>query len=67
MRNQTKKKRTKFEKEMDLQVQKRMAELYTDVDFRLQLEKEAEELKTIDDINNYQINAQSISRDELIK
>ena len=62
----SKKTRTKlFNRRMNKSVQKRVEELYNDTDFRLQLEKETEQLDTIEKINKYQDKAGKLSRDEI--
>jgi len=58
-------KRSAFEKKMDKRVEKRMQELYMDKEFRIQLEKEMEEIEGLDDLNNYQKNAEKKSREEI--
>lgn len=65
VRNQRPKKRSKFEREMDKRVDARMKELYLDKDFRLKLEAEAKELKTIEDIAEYNMQAAENSRKEV--
>ncbi|MFW6172679.1 MAG: hypothetical protein ACOC5T_02940 [Elusimicrobiota bacterium] len=64
-RNIKAKKRTKFEREMDKRVDARMKELYLDKEFRLKLEKEVADLKTLDDLAKYQKNSANISRQEI--
>ena len=48
-------------------VEKRLQELYEDVDFRLQLEKETENITTEDEIREYQSKAYSLSKQDIKK
>jgi hypothetical protein len=56
--------KNKIPKKIEKLIDKRMKELYKDIPFRLELEKEMKSIKSIDDLNQYQKLAESISRSE---